>query len=148
MFDHARAGSGAILARLTDILFIQIVRTHARSLTADQAGWLGALHDAHPRCALVAIHTQVRWTVASLAKEADLSRSGFAARVQKKVAPPAAYHSAWRVRLATELLKDAALSCSAVAEQVGYGSEVALSRAYRKTCGQTPAAWRRAGFRR
>lgn len=144
--DHRRAGSDAILARLTDILFVQIVRTHALSLDAGQGGWLGALHDPHLSRALAAIHTrpQVRWTVATLAREAGLSRSGFAARFQKLVGQtPAAYLTTWRMRRATELLEDLELSCAEVAEQVGYGSEDALSRAFRRTMGQTPAAWRR-----
>lgn len=144
--DHRRAGSDAILDRLTDILFIQIVRAHALTRTTGQVGWLGALRDAHLSRALVAIHTQprVRWTVASLAKEAGLSRSGFATRFQESVGQtPAAYLTTWRLRQATELLKDAELSCAAVAEHVGYGSEDSLSRAFRKIHGQTPAAWRR-----
>ena len=144
--DHRRPGSDEILSRLTDILFVQIVRTYALSLSPGEGGWLGAIHDPQITRALALIHgrPEERWTAASLARQVGMSRSSFYARFTELVhEPPSRYLTSWRMRRAAELLRDPALSTAALAEQVGYGSEDAFSRAFRRTLGVTPSEYRR-----
>jgi len=145
--DQRRPGSDAIVARLTDILFVQVVRTHALSLRPGEGGWLGAVNDPQIAQALVAIHAhpEQRWTAAGLARQVGMSRSGFYSRFTELVGqPPSQYLTAWRMRRATELMRQGSLSTIELAEQVGYASEEAFSRAFRRTLGLSPSAWRRA----
>jgi len=144
--DHPQPGSEAVLARLTDILFIQVVRSYALSLKPGEGGWLGAVHDPQISRALALMHEQpeARWTAASLARQVGVSRSAFYARFKQLVGePPSAYLTRWRIRCACDHLVHPERSIAEVASAVGYSSEDALARAFRRTMGHTPAAWRR-----
>lgn len=145
--DHRQPGSDEVLARLTDILFIQVVRSYALSLAPGEGGWLGAVHDPAIAQAIALMHTQpeVRWSAAGLARAVGMSRSSFYTRFKALVGePPTTYLTRWRIRSACERLRRAELSVAEVATAVGYGSEDALARAFRRSMGVTPAAYRRA----
>jgi len=144
--DNRRPGSDEIISRLTDILFVQIVRTYALSLSPGEGGWLGAIHDPHIARSLALIHDrpETRWTVAAIARQVGMSRSSFYERFTSLVGEsPNRYLTHWRMKRATELMRSEDISTAALAEQVGYGSEDAFSRAFRRTLGVTPSAYRR-----
>ncbi len=144
--DTYRQGSEEILTRLTDILFVQVLRTHALSLSPGEGGWLGAAHDPRIAQALALIHEDpgAAWTAADLGRKVGLSRSAFFARFTELVGEtPTRYLTRWRMKQAMELLRDEGLALIEIAEQVGYSSEDAFSRAFKRVLGQTPASWRR-----
>jgi len=142
----ARPGGEAVTTRLADILVIQAIRAwiDAQSTTT---GWLGALRDPHVGTAVAAVHRDPAhpWTVATLAREATMSRSAFAARFTEVVGVPAMqYVTSWRMHVATDLLT-AGEPVARVAAATGYESEAAFSRAYRRETGRAPGAVRRSG---
>ncbi len=140
--DGARPGSHLLVSRLADMIFVQILRTWA---AAEEAGWLGALSDPHLARALGAIYgePQRAWTATDLARRAGLSRSAFYTRFQQRVGePPSAYLTRWRMILARRELRSGA-RMAAIADRVGYGSEAAFSRAFKRQVGVSPSAWRR-----
>ena len=144
--DNRRAGSDEILVRLTDILFVQVLRTYALSLEPGEGGWLGALKDPPIAHALALLHgnPEARWSAADLARRVGMSRSLFFSRFTAQVGePPSRYLTRWRMRAAAELMRREDLSSAELAERVGYGSEDAFARAFRRTLGVSPAAWRR-----
>ncbi len=140
-----RAGSENVLARLSELVFVEAVRRYLETLPPDQNGWLAGLRDPMVSQALAALHSapQKTWTVESLARLAGLSRTVFAARFTAMIGhPPMQYLALWRMQLATRHLADG-LGVAAVAERVGYESEAAFSRAFKKLVGQAPGTWRR-----
>ena len=140
-------GSNAVVARLLEVLFIQSLR-HWGSRIPGKLGWLSGLVDVQVGKALSAIHDDPArdWTVESLAGVARLSRSAFAARFLETVGqPPLQYLTRWRLNLAADQLRAGAARISQIAPKVGYGSEAALTRAFKAQFGTTPAAFRRAG---
>lgn len=142
---RARAGGENVLARLSELVFVEAVRRYLEALPADQTGWLAGLRDPMVGQALTALHGDASraWTVESLAREAGSSRSVFAARFTALVGQtPMQYLALWRMQLASRLLSEGR-GVSAVAEAVGYESEAAFSRAFKKLVGQAPGAWRR-----
>jgi AraC-like DNA-binding protein len=149
MSDEAstlRPGGETVLTRLSDILLIHAVRAWLERSPLAHEGWLGALRDEHIGRALAEMHRQPqrRWTVASLAAVAHMSRSSFAERFTKLVGEaPLAYLTRRRMRLATRLLRDAQLLPAEVAAHVGYDSVPAFSRAYKRVVGVPPGAARR-----
>ncbi len=147
--EHRSAlpGIETIIARITDVLFVHVLRAHIDALPEGAVSWLGALRDPQIAHALAMIHERphARWTVASLAREAGMSRSGFFARFSTLVGePPAQYLTRWRVHTAQDLLTQRALSTAALAERVGYASEDAFSKAFKRHVGMSPAAYRKA----
>ncbi len=141
--DPGRAG---ILRRLTELLFVEIVRNYMQRLPPDETGWLAALKDAQVGRTLQLIHAEPKhpWTVAALAKRVGVSRSGLADRFTRLVGEsPMRYHARWRVQLAMQLLGQGDLSIGEVAERVGYDSEPAFSRAFKRHTGAPPGAWRK-----
>lgn len=138
-------GSAVMIARILDLLFIQILR--AWSADDDAApSWLTGALDAQIGAALASIHADPaeNWTVETLAAACNLSRSAFADRFATRVGmPPAAYLAHVRLHAAAELLRGTPNPVSAVATKVGYTSETAFSRAFRKRYGTPPARWRR-----
>jgi AraC-like DNA-binding protein len=141
---HARQGSGTILTRLTDVIFVQAVRSWVEEQPAGGAGWLGALRDPQVGAALGLIHREPEraWTVAGLAAEVGMSRSPFAAKFTELVGePPLAYVTAWRMQVAAGLLRDG-LPVAEVAARVAYESEAAFSRAFKRWRGASPSAYR------
>ncbi|MDX1935442.1 MAG: AraC family transcriptional regulator [Capsulimonadales bacterium] len=148
-----RPGADTVIARLCDILFIQAIRAHLEQLRticpksgASTPGWLAALQDPEIARALTAIHRhpERNWTVETLAREAASSRSTFAARFSSVMGePPLQYLTRWRVHRAAVLLHDSRLTVGEIAARMGYASEAAFHRTYRRWTGETPGAVRR-----
>jgi AraC-like DNA-binding protein len=141
----ARAGGENVLARLSELMFVESIRRYLEMLPPAQTGWLAGLRDPVVGRALAALHGDPRepWTVEGLARLVALSRSVFAERFTDMVGqPPMQYLALWRMQLASRLLAEGG-QVTAVADAVGYGSEAAFSRAFKKLVGQPPATWRR-----
>ncbi|HVJ15384.1 MAG TPA: AraC family transcriptional regulator [Polyangiaceae bacterium] len=142
-----KPGAHTVVSRLADILFIQIVRGYLASLPDDATGWLGALKDQQIGAALTLIHQNPErdWTVLALAEQVAMSRSAFAARFNRIVGePPLHYLTRWRMQKAAGLLREGQGSLAEIAEQVGYDSEAAFSKAFKRAIGSAPGAYRRA----
>lgn len=143
---EARPGTETIVSRLTDVIFVQVLRAWIESLPEGQGGWMGALRDRQVGAALALVHRAPErdFTNASLAEAVGMSRSRFAARFTALVGePPLTYVSRWRLETAAGLLLDGALSLAEVAARVGYESEAAFSKAFRRRFGTPPGAYRR-----
>ena len=141
-----RPGSQTVIARLADVLFIQIVRGHLASLPANGSGWLSALADSQIGAALGHIHQnpELDWTVQSLASKVAMSRSAFASRFMRLVGePPLSYVTRWRMQKAAGMLREGKQTLAEVAAQVGYDSEAAFSKAFKRAVGSAPGAYRR-----
>jgi AraC-like DNA-binding protein len=141
-----RPGGEAVITRLGDILVIQAIRAWMESDPAAQKGWLGALQDPQIGRAISHIHRDParNWTVASLAHELAMSRSAFAARFTELVGEPVmSYVARWRMHVAVAALKDEGATVGQLAERLGYRSEAAFSRAFKRVIGISPGAIRR-----
>lgn len=140
-----RAGSENVLARLSELLFVEAVRRHLETLPPSETGWLGGLRDPVVGQALAALHSQAAepWTVEGLAREVGVSRSVLAERFTEVVGQsPMQYLALWRMQLASRLLAEGA-PVAAVAGAVGYESKAAFSRVFKKLAGQPPSRWRK-----
>jgi AraC-like DNA-binding protein len=138
-------GSAVMVARILDLIFIQILRAWAAGTDAEP-NWLAGALDPQIGLALSAIHRDSGhdWTVEELARGCSLSRSAFAARFVARVGkPPATYLAHVRLDAATDLLRGTSLPVTLIAEKVGYASEAAFSRAFKHRYGTPPARWRR-----
>jgi len=136
-------GSELVMARLSDALVVRALR---HSLQAVDPGWLKGLRDPYLSKVLGALHDDLRrpWTLASLAELAGLSRAAFAARFTEVLGePPMRYLMSCRMRHAMTLLRDERATLAHVAERVGYGSEAALSAAFKRHTGTAPGAYAR-----
>jgi AraC-like DNA-binding protein len=145
-----RPGGEAVITRLADILVIQALRTWMERDPAARTGWLGALRDESIGRALSRVHRDPAhpWTVASLARVAAMSRSAFAARFTELVGEPAMqYVTRWRMNLARARLAEADAPLGQLAAQLGYRSEAAFGRAFKRFVGVSPGAARRAAHR-
>jgi AraC-like DNA-binding protein len=141
------SGSDCVLARLSELLFVEIVRRYLATLPAGHTGWLAGLRDEHVGRALVHLHGKPAhpWTLDELAGEVGLSRSSLADRFMGFVGtPPIQYLTQWRMQLAANLLSGSSGSLAEIASEIGYGSEAAFSRAFKKAVGVPPATWRQA----
>lgn len=141
-----RPGGDGVLARLSEIMFVEVVRRHLEALPADRAGWLAGLRHPQVGRALAALHARPGedWTLDALGREAGLSRSALAERFAALVGePPMQYLARWRMQVAASLLASSHDSVAAVGARVGYASEAAFNRAFRKLVGVPPATWRR-----
>ncbi|MGH3295526.1 MAG: cupin domain-containing protein [Trebonia sp.] len=137
-------GSAVMVARILDLIFIQILRAWAAGTDAEP-NWLAGALEPQIGLALSAIHRDPGhdWTVEKLARVCSLSRSAFAARFVARVGkPPATYLAHVRLDTATDLLRDTSLPVALIAENVGYTSEAAFSRAFKHRYGTPPARWR------
>jgi len=142
----ARAGGENVLARLSELMFVEAIRRYIETLPPAETGWLAGLRNPIVGQALAALHGKPSdaWTVDRLARLVGLSRSVFAERFTEMVGqPPMQYLALWRMQLASRLLVEGG-HVAAVAGAVGYESEAAFSRAFKKLVGQAPATWRRA----
>jgi AraC-like DNA-binding protein len=140
-----RAGAGTVLAKLSELMFVEALRRHVESLPAEQTGWLAGLRDRFVGKTLALIHARPRhaWTVEELAGEVGLSRSALADRFTALVGqPPMQYLTRWRLQLAADLLRSTGRNVAAIAAEVGYDSEAAFSRAFKREIGVAPATWR------
>jgi AraC-like DNA-binding protein len=141
-----RAGAGTVLAKLSELMFVEAIRRYIESLPADQTGWLAGLRDRFVGRTLALIHSKPAhaWTVEELAGTVGLSRSALAERFTRLVGqPPMQYLARWRLQLAANLLSSGSRNVASVAADVGYDSEAAFNRAFKRELGTTPAAWRR-----
>ncbi len=141
-----RAGGECIRLRLSELMFVEVVRRHLETLPGEQPGWLAGLRDRMVGRALGLLHERPAqvWTLRGLAREVGLSRSTLAERFTHFVGhPPMQYLTRWRMQLAARRLADGDAKVSAVALEVGYDSEAAFSRAFKKAAGMPPADWRR-----
>jgi AraC-like DNA-binding protein len=143
---EARLGGEAVITRLADILVIQAIRSWLESEPGARPGWLGALNDPHIGRAISLIHGDPArdWTVESLARELAMSRSSFAARFTQLVGEPAmAYVTRWRMQVAMAALRDERATIAELAGRLGYRSEAAFARAFKRETGMPPGAVRR-----
>jgi AraC-like DNA-binding protein len=141
----ATPGSQAMLGRLMELLFVEVLRRHVARLPADSHGWLAALKDPVIGRALALVHANParRWTVDDLAREAGASRTVLAERFNALLGrPPIDYVTGWRIQLATDRLRNPKDSIRSIAADVGYESEAAFSRAFKRVTGMTPGRWR------
>jgi AraC-like DNA-binding protein len=144
--QRGQEGGGTVGLRLSELMFIELLRRYADAPGPKPPGWLAGLGDPPVARALQALHATPErdWTVATLAQAAGLSRSALAERFAARVGhPPAEYLRCWRMQLAAGLLADGALPVAEVGRRVGYGSEAAFSRSFKRIAGVSPDAWRR-----
>lgn len=141
-----RPGGDTVITRLADILVIQILRAWIASDPAAQTGWLGALRDRQIGRAMAVVHRDPghRWTLTSLAEVAGLSRSAFAARFTTLVGEPAMHYvTRWRMHAAHFWLQGSDATLSHIATRLGYESDAAFSRAFRRYIGLSPGMVKR-----
>jgi AraC-like DNA-binding protein len=141
-----RPGGETVITHLADILIIQAIRSWIDSAPDADRGWLAALRDEHVGKALAAIHhaPEKDWSVASLAKEVGMSRSGFSARFSNMVGESAMrYLTHWRMQLARVQLQETSDSLAVLADHLGYKSEVAFCRAFKRVFGESPGSLRK-----
>jgi AraC-like DNA-binding protein len=144
---HVRPGGDAVITRLADVLIIQAIRWWIETDPSAQTGWLGALRDEQIGHALSLIHGDPArpWTVASLADELPMSRSAFAARFTELVGEPVMqYLTRWRMRVALNVLRDEGATVGELADRLGYRSEAAFARAFKRVVGVAPGSVKRA----
>jgi AraC-like DNA-binding protein len=139
-------GSGLVLAKLSELLFVETLRRYIDSLPPGQSGWLAGARDPVIGRALTLLHKEPahQWTVSDLARKIGLSRTRLAERFRHFLGePPMAYLTRWRLRLGAEMLLSTRESVAGIAAAVGYGSEAAFSRAFKREFDCPPAQFRR-----
>jgi AraC-like DNA-binding protein len=142
----ARPGSATVLARLSELLFVEAVREYVAGLPAERQGWLAGLRDPAVGRTLALIHARPEhpWTAEALATEAFLSRSAFAERFTSLVGvPPMSYLTAWRMQVAAQALREGRRSIAQIATAVGYESEATFARAFKREMSVSPGEYRR-----
>ena len=140
------AGASTIISKLSELMFVEAVRQHIDSLAPEETGWLAGLRDPAIGKALALMHTEPNrdWTADALAAEVNLSRSAFAERFSCLVSqPPMKYLTNWRMQVAAHKLRENRSTISQIAYDVGYESEAAFTRAFRREMGAPPATWRK-----
>lgn len=140
-----RSGGETVLAKIAELMFVDVVRRHIDGLPPDAASWLAGLRDQHVSAALRLMHARPAeaWTLEQLAREVGQSRSTFADHFARFVQDtPMQYLARWRMQLATRLLEQPGVAIAQVAAEVGYESEAAFNRAFKKWVGVPPGAWR------
>ena len=143
--SKGRMGGECMLGRISELMFVDVIRRYLESLPEGQTTWLAGLREPYVGRALTALHEFPArdWTIETLAQVAALSRSAFAERFTEFVGqPPMQYLANWRMQLATNYLRNGQESIAAVANRVGYESEAAFSRAFKKALGTPPSEWR------
>jgi AraC-like DNA-binding protein len=145
--EATRPGQGnrAVLARLSELLFMEVVRWQLSYISKGHGGWLAGLNDPQVGGALTLLHANPErpWTVEELAQQVASSRAALAKRFVDLVGEtPIQYLAGWRMHLARRLLRESALSLAQIGSRVGYESEAAFNRAFRRVVGTPPAAWR------
>jgi AraC-like DNA-binding protein len=145
--SHARRPGGeAMLARMSEMMFVDAVRRYADQLPPQSAGWLAGLRDRFVGRALALIHEQPaqRWSIDELGRCVGLSRSTLHERFAELIGmPPMQYLTQWRMQAAARLLLETRSTVASIAVDVGYDSEAAFARAFKRSVGKPPAAWRR-----
>ncbi len=142
---NRRPGSQGILNKLSELMFLEVVRKHMDQLGAGNTGWLAGLGDPLVGRTLALLHARPAddWTLEALAGQAASSRSALSERFSHLVGcPPMQYLAQWRMQLAARRLMDRNAKIAAIAREVGYESEAAFSRAFKKLVGKSPSEWR------
>lgn len=146
--EAPRAGGAAVLAKLSELLFVEAIRQYMESLPPEQTGWLAGLRDRFVGRALALMHHEPAypWTVEELGKRVGLSRSALADRFAELLGqPPMQYLTRWRISMAAQQLLLGNRGLAQIAEEVGYESEAAFNRAFKREFGVPPATWRKSG---
>jgi AraC-like DNA-binding protein len=141
-----RPGGDAVLERISEMMFVDAIRRYVDTLPEHSTGWLAGLRDRYVSRALALLHEQPArdWTVEALASEIALSRSAFYDRFVKLIGqPPMQYLAQWRMQVAANMLRQSRAPVAAIALDVGYDSEAAFARAFKRQVGAPPATWRR-----
>lgn len=144
--EDSETGREAMLAKLAELMFVEALRSHLAGLREDERGWLAGVRDPQVGAALRLIHGRPAdpWTLEALARDVGMSRSAFADRFTTFVhVPPMQYLGRWRLQLAARMLESGTMTVSQAATAVGYQSEPAFNRAFKREVGQAPGAWRR-----
>jgi AraC-like DNA-binding protein len=144
--NQLRAGGKMILAKIGELLFVRAIREYIESMPTRSTGWLAALRDRNVSAALHALHGNPAepWTLDALAREARLSRSMFAKRFRQIMGMSVMqYLGHWRLQVATSLLEREDASITRIASHVGYESDAAFNRAFKRRLGVPPGTWRR-----
>ncbi len=145
LIEAATPGTQMMLGRMMEMLFVEMLRRHAGRLSAADSGWLGALNDPVVGRALQLLHEDParKWNVAELAREAGASRTVLAERFNALLGrPPIEYATCWRIQLAADRLRHGREAIAAIAADVGYESEAAFARAFKRVTGISPGRWR------
>lgn len=140
------AGSVSMLGRLSELLFVQVLRSYVEHVEQSDTSWLAGLRDVHVGRALELLHERPAhdWTVEELGREVGLSRSALGQRFADRLGEsPMRYLTSWRMQLARRYMHDPQLSLADIAARVGYESEAAFHRAFKRDVGQPPATWRK-----
>jgi len=144
--NSRRPGGEAMLERMSEMMFVDVLRRYVDGLPAGETGWLAGLRDPGVGRALSLMHGRPAedWTMERLGESAGLSRSVLHERFAHFLGqPPMQYLAAWRMQLAAGMLRDSDAKLIEVALDVGYESEAAFSRAFKRAVGTSPGAWRR-----
>ncbi len=144
--NQRRAGSAAVLERVSEMVFVDSARRYLESLPDDASGWLAALRDRHVGRAIELIHARPAepWTIDELGRQVGLSRSALHERFVLLVGqPPMQYLTHWRMQCGARLLRAGRDTVATIALEVGYDSEASFARAFKRLVGQPPATWRR-----
>jgi AraC-like DNA-binding protein len=154
MLEHAasetgdrRPGAAALLQRVSEMVFVDGARRYLNALPSEAQGWLGALRDRHVGRSITLMHSNPAepWTLEELGRRVGLSRSALHERfVALAGLAPMQYLANWRMQCGARLLREGRLSVVSIAQEVGYDSEAAFSRAFKRATGLPPATWRRA----
>jgi AraC-like DNA-binding protein len=140
-----RFASSSLMARLSELLFVEAMRQYSATFSDQEAGWLKGVVDPQVGRALAAIHHNITspWSADSLAKEVSMSRSAFVDRFTTLVGmPPIRYLTVWRLQAAKRILRETSKTIAQLAQEVGYGSDEAFSRAFKREFGLSPSRWR------
>jgi AraC-like DNA-binding protein len=143
--DASRAGGEAVLAKLSEVLFVETLRVYIAHIPPEQTGWLGGARDSEVGKTLALMHRNPEhpWTIATLAKEAGVSRSVLAERFRHYLnEPPMAYLTHWRLQLGAQKMTSTSHSVAQIAAEVGYESEAAFNRAFKREFEAPPARFR------
>ena len=145
--NERRPGGDAVLERLSEMMFVDAARRYLDSLPDDSVGWLAGLRDRHVGRVLALMHERPEreWSLDDLAHQVGLSRSALHERFVRYVGQaPMQYLANWRIQLGARLLRESSRIVADIALEVGYESEAAFARAFKRMVGTPPAAWRRA----
>lgn len=144
-----KSGSATVITRLTELMYIDVLRKYMNDLPERSGGWLAAVRDPEIGRALKYVHAnpEKKWSVELLADQVGVSRSAFARRFTELTGEsPIHYLTGWRMQLAKGLLHNPQFNLAMVAEKIGYDSDVAFNRAFHRYVGMAPAKWRKSNY--